>query len=236
MPVLELADEPGGRSGFEIMKPKDNIFASLAMSLVLHACVLAYAAFPRSARNDRIAPALQRGESAVNLTFVSVRQIEKPSSPEPVRIIRADVRPEPEPETPVIAAEETEIPPDAPIERAASAAPEQEKGHEPEQAERSDADLLTKGVLAAALPASEIRPYYPLGSRMRGEEGAVTLDVLVVPPGLAREVSVVESSGYPALDRAAVKAAQSARFIVAGRQQIFAESQATLVFRFQLVD
>ncbi len=53
---------------------------------------------------------------------------------------------------------------------------------------------------------------YPDASRRMGEEGVVTVRVLVGTDGLPREVIVRQSSGSPSLDAAGVRAAQQAVF------------------------
>ena len=59
---------------------------------------------------------------------------------------------------------------------------------------------------------SAIRPEYPKASRMRKEEGDVLIEIFVGADGLAESADVIESSGYPELDAAALKAALGARF------------------------
>lgn len=56
------------------------------------------------------------------------------------------------------------------------------------------------------------RPTYPAVSRRLGEEGRVTLRVLVDAAGLPVQVIVSASSGYARLDDAALHAARGARF------------------------
>jgi protein TonB len=53
---------------------------------------------------------------------------------------------------------------------------------------------------------------YPDASRRMGEEGVVTVRVLVGTDGLPREVIMRQSSGSPSLDAAGVRAAQQAVF------------------------
>jgi len=53
--------------------------------------------------------------------------------------------------------------------------------------------------------ASSEAPDYPADSRRLGEEGSVTLQVLVDPSGRATDIKLVQSSGYPRLDQAAIK-------------------------------
>lgn len=60
-------------------------------------------------------------------------------------------------------------------------------------------------------------PVYPPMSRRRGEQGKVLVLVAVTPGGLAGEVSLRKSSGYPRLDEAALKAVRGWRFAPARR-------------------
>ncbi|MBB5690515.1 protein TonB [Roseomonas alkaliterrae] len=55
-------------------------------------------------------------------------------------------------------------------------------------------------------------PDYPPESRRRGEEGSVRVSLRVGPDGRVQAVEVLESSGHPALDRAAVEAVRRWRF------------------------
>jgi protein TonB len=55
-------------------------------------------------------------------------------------------------------------------------------------------------------------PHYPAISRALGEEGKVSLRVLVLPDGSAGGVTVLQSSGFPRLDRAARAAVLRYRF------------------------
>ena len=57
-----------------------------------------------------------------------------------------------------------------------------------------------------------IRPDYPRESKQRGEQGRVLLEVRINERGRVDAVTVVKSSGFAALDAAAVKAARTAKF------------------------
>jgi protein TonB len=80
-----------------------------------------------------------------------------------------------------------------------------------------------------------IRPTYPIGSRRRGEEGTVILDVSVSAAGDVSSVTLVASSGFPDLDRAAQRAASQARFKPGTRdgQPAPASARLTLIFRLR---
>ena len=81
----------------------------------------------------------------------------------------------------------------------------------------------------------DIRPRYPMGSRRRGEEGLVRLLVRVLPSGRAEKVDVATTSGYPALDQAAVDAVKKARFPMRD-MPTGSGGEILLSFRFQLVE
>ena len=81
-----------------------------------------------------------------------------------------------------------------------------------------------------------IRPSYPIGARRRGEEGKVILDVNVSAEGRAASVTLVTSSGFPELDRAAERAAAQARFKPGTRDGRAVESSARLTLIFRLRD
>ena len=69
----------------------------------------------------------------------------------------------------------------------------------------------------AADAARNRRPNYPEASRRRGEEGVVRVELLVDPSGRVVDVRVLESSGFSALDAAAVEALREWRFRPAQR-------------------
>lgn len=61
------------------------------------------------------------------------------------------------------------------------------------------------------------RPIYPVAARRRGDEGVVTLRVEVLPSGKPGAIEIKSSSGYEALDEAAVKAVSGWTFAPARR-------------------
>ena len=81
-----------------------------------------------------------------------------------------------------------------------------------------------------------IRPTYPIGARRRGEEGTVILDVNVAADGAASSVTLVSSSGFAELDRAAERAAAQARFKPGTRDGRPIDSAARLPLIFRLRD
>lgn len=94
----------------------------------------------------------------------------------------------------------------------------------------------TPGIPKAPHMESHIRPIYPPGARLRGEEGTVTVRTTITSSGKAQSAEVLRSSGFPALDQAAVNAVRRARFIPAQQSHVAVKSQTILAFRFTLVD
>ncbi len=157
-------------------------------------------------------PVFRKGESAVELTLEPVPVVERqirseppeedlpdePLEEEPEPEMRHEPDPEPEPEE--IAVEDQLDPPREPQEK-------EEQVPQPRVA-----DLEEKGVETLELGKTSVNPTYPLGAQMRGEEGVVRVQFKVVKDGSVRDVRVVKSSGYSALDNAAVDAVRRASF------------------------
>lgn len=133
--------------------------------------------------------------------------------------------PEPQParpplETPKVAPPKEEPPPRPPVLASApapAAAPRQAR------------------VDAPPRPRKSIKPDYPKGARLRGEQGDVQLEIEVTASGAVGEVKVVSSSGYQELDEAAVKAVKAAHFTPAkrGRQSVSSTAKITLTFKLK---
>jgi periplasmic protein TonB len=75
---------------------------------------------------------------------------------------------------------------------------------------------------------------YPLGARLRGEEGAVRILVRINPDGRIDELEIRESSGFTALDRAAERAVRRTRFAPASRKNQPVAGELTITIRFSL--
>lgn len=96
-------------------------------------------------------------------------------------------------------------------------------------------DPALKGETVSAVLLADPSPEYPEGARRRRQEGEVVVDVEIAPDGAIRDVTVKESSGVDALDRAAMKAAWSARYrpaLVAG-EAVAARDRIRFVFRLE---
>jgi protein TonB len=97
---------------------------------------------------------------------------------------------------------------------------------------------LASGAVTPARPlsgASNPSPSYPQASRLRGEQGRVSLLVQVDMAGRVMGVSVLNSSGFPALDRAAEEAVRRWRFEPATQdgRPVFATATVGITFRLE---
>ncbi len=83
--------------------------------------------------------------------------------------------------------------------------------------------------------ASNPAPGYPYASRIRGEQGRVTLLVQVDPAGRVVDLSVLASSGFPALDEVALRTVRGWRFQPAtqGGEAVFSTAPVSITFRLE---
>ncbi|MEB3223530.1 MAG: TonB family protein [Candidatus Sericytochromatia bacterium] len=86
-------------------------------------------------------------------------------------------------------------------------------------------DLAGRGVAYAP------RPTYPAAAQEQALEGRVSVQVFVSPEGRVLEARVSESSGYPAIDRAALTAAGRYRFV---RREGTQTEQGVIPFDFRI--
>jgi protein TonB len=75
---------------------------------------------------------------------------------------------------------------------------------------------------------------YPLGARLRGEEGAVHILVFIDINGRINDLKISQSSGFAALDRAAERAVRRTRFEPATRRSQPVAGELTITIRFSL--
>lgn len=95
-----------------------------------------------------------------------------------------------------------------------------------------------EGAVVPARPnpgAANAPPEYPYASRIRNEQGRVTLRLDVDALGSVTDVRVLTSSGYPALDQAAIQAVRLWRFEPALRdgQPVFSSVSLGLTFQLE---
>ena len=77
-------------------------------------------------------------------------------------------------------------------------------------------------------------PAYPDAAIRRGYAGTVLLKVLVTVEGRVRDLEIIQSSGYPMLDRAALKAVQSWVFVPGKKGPVAIEMWVKVPVVFQL--
>jgi len=231
------------------MSRRGDLLVSFPLALALHVLaasmlILGVAAPPSA----MLQPLFCEGASSVRLTLVSASAPRPPAARTPMEedppIEDASLSPpvaEPmTPEEPAVdtSSPEPVIPERPPMPEAAvdetPAPPFPEGAGVSETIGDVDADLQDKGVESGLRPG-RVRPRYPVGSRMRGEEGTVHVRVTVDAQGRARKTEIVISSGFEALDRAAVEAAGRARYVSEDGGEIRA-GETDLVFSFRLTD
>ena len=78
------------------------------------------------------------------------------------------------------------------------------------------------------------RPNYPDASRRRGEEGVVRVELLVDSTGRVADVRILESSGFSALDAAALRSLREWRFRPAQRAGLPVAGSITTAVHFRL--
>jgi len=82
--------------------------------------------------------------------------------------------------------------------------------------------------------AGMVMPVYPRESREKGEEGRVVISLTIRADGMAADIKVAESSGYPRLDQAALEAVRNSTFIPATRFGLPIDSTKKIAFTFRL--
>jgi periplasmic protein TonB len=161
--------------------------------------------------------------------------------PEPDSVVIPETAEEPpamlpqEPEPPRAEPPRPEPPPPDPVAPAAEPAPAPRQPTE----ETPESTTPESGAAAARIdtppkPRRDIKPRYPSGARRRGEEGSVTLNVLIGADGRTRSATVTDSSGFAELDEAARRAVLEARFTPGRHGGRSVESQARLTVIFKL--
>jgi protein TonB len=80
------------------------------------------------------------------------------------------------------------------------------------------------------------RPLYPRQARRNNWEGAALLEVRIGPDGRVQKATVLQSSGYPLLDRAAEKAIKKWRYKPSPRKEVAVAWQTRVRVKFLLKD
>lgn len=119
---------------------------------------------------------------------------------------------------------------------------------QPEIIEQSETELIDASVTSSQIALgstpsvsppkarNQIRPFYPVGARRRGEEGCATYDITVSEKGSVSSVTLVTSSGYSELDYAGRKALMNAHFSPAVQDGEPVQFDLQLSIEFKLID
>jgi len=205
-----------------------DLYVSFLAATAIHgALILWWQSAAATAGNVDFLPAFQIGRSAIELSVIT-RNVPAPEEK------RIDEKPavlvQPDNGEPLPAPEPDKNPPSVKTE------PE----HSEEPAGNRAADTAEKeantdpGVDGHVYPGPNMRPEYPRGSRLRGEQGTVRIRVNVDATGRALDVAILESSGYAQLDNAAVKDARKTSYVPAVRKGKPAGGIIVLSFEFRL--
>lgn len=181
--------------------------------------------------------------------------VEKVSAPAPAPVAVAQVKPEPPVTTPKPAAQ---LEPKQPVAKVDKPLPppkpdpvKKQVVHPPvepvaESEDASPADVPTQADTAmessqtqqASFQAAQVRkqtkPHYPRLAWRRGQEGTVWLRVQVDSSGKALAIQIDRSSGFDVLDKAAIKAVRSWRFLPALQDGQAQASYVKIPVKFQL--
>ena len=216
-----------------------RVLAAVLGALAAHALLaLAFAACLGSARRPDVSALLVL--SSVELSFAET--VDESAPAEPVLSTPASAHRPPRPKV-------AEEPPAASVGSPMPPERGEVKLREPQEDARLGEEDARRATHVARSPAAapqqarvdapphplrSIRPDYPKGARRRGEQGETLLELCVNADGVVDSVRIVRSSGFAELDRAAVRAAQAARFAPARSGESAVASTVRLPLRFKL--
>jgi len=214
----------------------------LLTSVVLHAAVVAVVQPPAPEAGPAPAPA--RVLEVVLVQTEPPRPL--PLEPEPAPL--PPQRTGPPKRKPAKAPEIAEPPRSREVAQPVLALPEpvaagEPAGAVPQAAEKRAAPAEARTEVASVAPvppsfsAGYLRnpaPRYPVAARRAGEQGTVTLRVLVARDGLPARVNVEKSSGSAHLDAAALEAVRGWRFVPARQGTVAIESWVLVPIVFRL--
>jgi protein TonB len=92
----------------------------------------------------------------------------------------------------------------------------------------------SRDVIMAPRPLSAIDPLFPIGSRIRGEQGDVRFQIWISASGRLERTQILQTSGYPALDEAAERALTKTRFAPRNVNGSAVPGTLTITVRFRL--
>ncbi|WP_420598055.1 TonB family protein [Neptuniibacter sp.] len=94
--------------------------------------------------------------------------------------------------------------------------------------------VSTKQKLISARPASSKKPKYPRRAIVRNQQGSVRVELLIKEDGFVEEATLLESSGFPLLDKSVLKYVNEERFIAALDKGLPVASTQLFTYRFVL--
>ena len=154
-------------------------------------------------------------------------------------VLKRPAEPEPEPRLAETEAARVDLPP-------ASSISEREPTPILPRPEREVDPAPTALASAPSLPEAEeiwvpariigsVRPVYPRYSRRHNQEGAVVLKVEISSTGEQTKITIISSSGYARLDRAAIRTLEQASFSPArqGGREVASTKQITVAFKLE---
>ena len=158
-------------------------------------------------------------------------QVEPPKEPEPQR-------PEPEKETVVIPEPVVEPEPEDIIEEIVEETPEPDTLEQVIESaiEETEVEGISNEPVFVSEPeiVNWTQPRYPRSAQRRNQQGVVMLEVMVDEQGKALTVTVLESSGFNALDKSAIAAVQDWEFKPQMRNNLYVASRVHVPVAFQL--
>jgi protein TonB len=98
----------------------------------------------------------------------------------------------------------------------------------------SPSPSISRDVVIAPRPLSAIDPLFPIGSRIRGEQGDVRFQIWISAAGRLERTQLLQTSGYPALDEAAERALTQTRFAPGHVNGSAVPGTLTITVRFRL--
>lgn len=231
-PSRMVETRPAGRS----QRARRALLVFLAMSAAVHAVV--FGVLPGFSRDHggtlvSVLEVTMLKPEPLPLSFSEPAPQQLPSHrPEPRRP-PAEVEPQlrPEPRAQVLA-----LPEPRPEERHSFSVDAGFRETEPAAPEQKT-QVASVAVTPPGFNAAYLRnpaPRYPVASRRAGEQGTVTLRVLVSLDGLVSRVAVEKSSGSPHLDAAALEAVKAWHFTPARRGTEAIESWVLVPIVFRL--
>ncbi len=172
------------------------------------------------AKQSKPKPVQTQPVQAVHRTATSVAQntksvVKKSAQPKPVTTIEAET---------LTAADNLKVQPST-----ANVVAAHKKPHLNEQ----DA-VATQEKLIAARPASNKKPKYPRRAIIRNQQGSVRVELLIKEDGFVEEATLLESSGFPLLDKSVLKYVNEERFIAALDKGLPVASTQLFTYRFIL--